>query len=89
MNVLHKCDVRCCCNPDHLFLGTVADNNHDMIAKSRHQHGEKHSFAKLTEADIREIRASTAPAVALAPKYGVNSQAISNIRHRTTWRHVK
>jgi hypothetical protein len=35
MLVLHKCDVRVCVNPDHLFLGTYVDNVADMIAKGR------------------------------------------------------
>jgi hypothetical protein len=36
--VLHRCDVRNCVNPDHLFLGTHSDNIHDCIDKGRWPH---------------------------------------------------
>jgi len=33
--ILHRCDNRPCCNVDHLFIGTVDDNNKDRAAKGR------------------------------------------------------
>lgn len=33
--VLHKCDVRACCNPQHLWLGTAKDNTQDALQKGR------------------------------------------------------
>ena len=49
MCVCHTCDVRACCNPDHLFLGTKADNSSDMVNKGRQAKGMGHGRRSLTE----------------------------------------
>jgi hypothetical protein len=35
MYICHRCDVRCCVNPDHLFVGTHTDNVRDAVRKKR------------------------------------------------------
>lgn len=56
--VLHRCDVRNCVNPDHLFLGTSSDNMIDMFSKNRGKvhRGEKHFRSKLKSGSIQIIK---------------------------------
>ena len=93
--VLHKCDVRRCVRPDHLFLGTVGDNNADCVKKHRHGYGislgEKHGQSKLTDESVREIRASAANGSShsgLSVKFGVAQSQISKIVRREAWKGV-
>lgn len=91
MCVLHKCDVARCVNPDHLFLGTIADNNADMHRKKRHQHGERHYNAKLSEDDVRKIwdlRGSMRQND-IAKMFGVSHSRISHIYSGKDWPHMK
>ena len=61
MGLMHSCDVRCCVNPNHLTPATQADNLKDMFAKGRGRipdvRGERQGSAKLTQDDVRKIRA--------------------------------
>lgn len=86
--VLHQCDNRACVRPDHLFLGTNADNVADMVAKGRHPEGAASSSAKLSEDDVREIRRSYVPGSAplLAARFGVSAGTISDVTRGRSWR---
>ncbi len=90
MCVLHRCDRPACCNPDHLFLGTKADNNADMIAKGRDRQrpllGESNPQAKLTREQVIEILASGESAAALARRFGVSASTAKDVRAGKTWR---
>jgi hypothetical protein len=94
MSVLHHCDNPACVRPDHLWLGTLADNNADMKAKGRASRktgrsGEDHPRARLTVEIVRTIRrenAETGKRLELAQRYGVTVSAIDHILSRRTWK---
>ena len=88
MHVLHHCDVRSCVNPDHLFLGTNADNVSDRNSKGRQARGITHSRVKLTESQVLEIRKSNLSPKRLSEKYPVTAPTIYNIKARRIWSHL-
>lgn len=79
--VLHKCDVRLCVNPEHLFLGSASDNTMDMCLKWR-------TKSKFTEKDVREIRASGESASVLASRFGCHKSTIKLVKARKTFAYV-
>jgi hypothetical protein len=92
MQVCHRCDVRNCVNPDHLFVGTVADNNGDMMEKDRHRAGRHigaaNPHAKLTAAQVLTIRAEAESGTArrlLVERFGVSKAQIARIVARRNW----
>ena len=96
IEVCHRCDNPPCVNPAHLFLGTHQDNVTDTVNKGRASggapRGSLHPKAKLTEAQVLDIRAAHAAGAAsqrqLARKYGVDRKAIQQVIRRKTWIHV-
>ena len=89
--VLHACDNPPCCNTAHLFLGTKADNNADMYSKGRAALGSRNGHAKLTESNVREIRALLASGLLqreIAERFGVTQTTISPLLRGVTWKHV-
>lgn len=96
--VLHKCDVKSCVNPAHLFLGTPQDNVADMIAKGRQNRrplprdrqmrGEGHGCSKISERTAIEICCSKEKTSVLAERYGLAKVTIRKIRAGSLWAHL-
>lgn len=89
--VRHACDNPPCVNPAHLSTGTYADNAADMVTRDRHARGSRSGTAKLTEAQVSEIRIRATAGVlhrVLAAEFGVGRSTITRIVNRKGWRHV-
>lgn len=90
--VLHSCDNPVCVNPDHLFVGTNADNTQDALQKGRliFPRGEHHGNSRLTEADVLAIReaARHASQAQVAAQFGTHQGTISKIVNGKLWTHL-
>lgn len=88
--VNHKCDNKLCCNADHMYIGTQAENRRD--AAKNDQRGEQRYNAVLTEALVCEIRVRHADGESyrsIADDIGVGYAAVAAAGTRRTWRHVE
>lgn len=90
--VMHKCDTRCCVNPDHLTIGTQADNVRDMVQKGRARTvpllGERNPMAKLTAENVAEIRRRVAAGEkqkSMCAIFGVSPMTVSRAVRGETW----
>ena len=92
--VLHKCDVAHCVNPDHLYIGTHADNVNDAYKRNRYpsRKGMNNGHSKLSEGDVRTIRILWGNGWTykrLAKRFKVTPGAICHARRGLTWKHLQ
>jgi hypothetical protein len=93
LHVLHRCDNPPCVNPDHLFVGSNADNMADKTTKGRATGaapGPEHHLTHLTDDDVENIRALR-PGHTLkfiGDLFGMTPSNVSHIVNRKTWRHI-
>lgn len=94
LDVLHKCHNPPCCNPDHLYLGTDADNTRDRVEAKRHAFGSKNPRAKLNEEKVSIIRREyryenrRSNSAELAERFGVRQSMIQAVVARRNWKHI-
>lgn len=96
LKVCHHCDNRACVEVAHLWLGTQKDNMGDCSRKRRFpdRSGSRNIRAKLTEAQVREIRERfggpdrTLTHKAIAELYSIRKSSVSNILLGKSWVHV-
>lgn len=88
--VMHRCDNPKCVNPDHLSVGTNADNVADRDSKGRTKapRGEAHGQAKFSDAVIRAIRSDTRKGSLIAKEYGTTRGYVYAIKARRKRAHV-
>lgn len=87
----HTCDNKWCIRPDHIISGTSAQNTADWKERGtnkREQRGERNLCAKLTSAEIYQIREATGLQREIAKKFGVGKSQVSRIKRRETWMHL-
>lgn len=86
--VRHRCDTPACVNPEHLLLGTLADNVQDKVDRDRQAKGRASPSAKLTEADVAAIRRDTRPQRVIGADYGVAHSVVGQIKRGQKWRYL-
>lgn len=86
--VCHRCDVKSCVNPDHLFLGSRRDNHLDSVRKGRKR---AWGLQKLKASQVLAIRARAERGElhrSIAAAFGISTNHVSTIVHRKAWAHL-
>lgn len=90
--VRHSCHTPACVNPEHLLIGTPADNVADSIIAGRFQRGERNGRSVLRGGDAGEVRQMAdrgIPKAAIARLYGVHPTTVRDIVKRKIWKHTE
>lgn len=85
----HKCDNPMCINPNHMITGSHKENVQDRVERNRSAKGEVNGRSKITEEDVRYIRASKETKAFLSKKFGVDPKVIYNVQNFLSWKDVK
>lgn len=88
--VLHTCDIRICCHPDHLYDGTSQQNTNDRKLRNS-RNGENNPAVKITNEIALEIKILLSKHYKvkyIANKLQISKHIIYNIKYNNTWSHI-
>lgn len=88
-HILHRCDVKLCCNPAHLYMGTPADNARDRVerglARGGSNAGEANPRAKLTLAQVAAIKGNQVSHREAKQQFDLSAAQYYRIRNGESW----
>lgn len=86
----HKCNVRACCNPEHLYAGSQVENMADMqlSGRARYLRGSKNGNSRVDEQTARAIYGAKGIGRDVAERYGVSISLVYAIRKKLVWGHI-
>ena len=87
--LLHRCDNPCCVNPDHMCVGTTAENNADMRDKGRQARGTRHGSNKLSVEQVIAIREAAGTQDSIAARFNIHRTTVCQIKSGKRWKHLE
>ena len=86
--VLHRCDVKRCFNPAHLYIGTIIDNTRDALQRGQIKRGYQSPFSKLSPEEVGKIRRSYSKGASqyvIAKKFDISQTTVSRCVNKVTY----
>lgn len=87
--VAHRCNIRCCINPQHLYAATHRQNIDDRMRTGKQYRGEEASWSKVTEQQVREFLAGNERPDDWAKRVGISRAQAYRIRSGEAWKHAR
>lgn len=84
--IRHKCDNPKCSNPEHLIIGTHAENMKDMVVRNRQATGIKNGRAKITPEIVKQIINSNKSQTEIAKEFGISQSQVGRIKRGVHWK---